>query len=101
MCQNNETKSFQITCLKCGASSDWYSTSSWAKRKWNTRTQGKMKNLKCEECAFFDELDTEQPCCYCFDNIHLKNRLIELINAFFMINKVLYIITDGFGYIRG
>ena len=38
MCQNNETKSFQIMCLKCGASSDWYSTSSWAKRKWNTRT---------------------------------------------------------------
>ena len=31
-----------------------------------------MKNLKCEECAFFDELDTEQPCCYCFDNIHFE-----------------------------
>jgi hypothetical protein len=31
-----------------------------------------MKNLKCEECAFFDELDTEQPCCYCFENIHFE-----------------------------
>ena len=31
-----------------------------------------MKNLKCENCTFFDELDTEQPCCYCFDNIHFE-----------------------------
>ena len=36
-----------------------------------------MKNLKCEECAFFDELDTEQPCCYCFDNIHFEERTEE------------------------
>ena len=31
-----------------------------------------MKNLKCEECVFFDELDTEQPCCCCFDNINFE-----------------------------
>ena len=31
-----------------------------------------MKNLKCEECVFFDELDTEQPCCCCFNNIHFE-----------------------------
>ena len=31
-----------------------------------------MKNLKCEKCAFFDELDTEQPCCCCFDNINFE-----------------------------
>lgn len=31
-----------------------------------------MKNLKCEECAFFDEFDTEQPCCCCFDNINFE-----------------------------
>ena len=36
-----------------------------------------MKNLKCEECAFFDELDTEQPCCYCFYNIHFEKRMEE------------------------
>ena len=36
-----------------------------------------MKNLKCEKCAFFDELDTEQPCCYCFDNIHFEERTEE------------------------
>lgn len=28
-----------------------------------------MKNEVCENCVFFDELKTEQPCCYCFDNI--------------------------------
>ena len=31
-----------------------------------------MKNPKCEECAFFDELDTEQPCCCCFDNVNFE-----------------------------
>ena len=36
-----------------------------------------MKNLKCEEWAFFDELDTEQPCCYCFDNIHFEEQVEE------------------------
>lgn len=36
-----------------------------------------MKNLKCEKCAFFDELDTEQPCCYCFDNIHFEEQAEE------------------------
>jgi hypothetical protein len=36
-----------------------------------------MKNLKCEECVFFDELDTEQPCCYCFDNVHFEKRTEE------------------------
>ena len=39
--------------------------------------KGEMKNLKCEECAFFDELNTEQPCCYCFDNIHFEERMEE------------------------
>ena len=33
---------------------------------------GKMKNLKCEDCAFFDELDTEQPCCGCVDFVNFE-----------------------------
>ena len=36
-----------------------------------------MKNLKCEECAFFDEFDTEQPCCCCFDNINFEKQTEE------------------------
>ena len=36
-----------------------------------------MKNLKCEKCAFFDELDAEQPCCCCFDNIHFEEQTEE------------------------
>lgn len=36
-----------------------------------------MKNLKCEECAFFDKLDTEQPCCCCFDNINFEQQTEE------------------------
>lgn len=31
-----------------------------------------QKNLKCEGCAFFDELPTEQPCCGCVDNINFE-----------------------------
>ena len=36
-----------------------------------------MKNLKCEVCAFFEEFDTEQPCCCCFDNIHFEGLMEE------------------------
>lgn len=36
-----------------------------------------MKNIKCEECIFFDEFNTEQPCCSCFDNILFEKRAEE------------------------
>ena len=26
-----------------------------------------MKGIKCDNCAFFDEMDNEQPCCGCVD----------------------------------
>lgn len=31
-----------------------------------------MKQIKCEDCAFFDELDTEQPCCGCVDFVNFE-----------------------------
>ena len=36
------------------------------------------KYHKCEDCAFFDEICTEQPCCGCVDNINfIKNEEYE------------------------
>lgn len=29
-----------------------------------------MKPYYCENCAFFDELKNEQPCCYCVGGIN-------------------------------
>ena len=29
-----------------------------------------MKPYYCENCAFFDELKNEQPCCYCVEGIN-------------------------------
>ena len=26
-----------------------------------------MKSMKCEDCVYYDELKTEQPCCGCVD----------------------------------
>ena len=31
-----------------------------------------MKQIKCEECAFFDEFDTEQPRCGCVDFVNFE-----------------------------
>ena len=31
-----------------------------------------MKNEKCEDCAYFDELETEQPCCGCVDGVNFE-----------------------------
>ena len=39
-----------------------------------------MKNLKCEECVFFDELPNEQPCCGCIDNINFVREKSKAIS---------------------
>lgn len=31
-----------------------------------------MKGMKCEDCVFYDELDTEQPCCGCVDFVNFE-----------------------------
>ena len=31
-----------------------------------------MKGTKCEDCVFYDELETEQPCCGCVDFVNFE-----------------------------
>ena len=31
-----------------------------------------MKNIKCDDCVYFDELETEQPCCCCVDGVNFE-----------------------------
>ena len=31
-----------------------------------------MKPMKCEDCVYYDELKTEQPCCGCVDFVNFE-----------------------------
>ena len=31
-----------------------------------------MKGMKCEDCVFYDEQQTEQPCCGCVDFVNFE-----------------------------
>ena len=34
--------------------------------------EGEMKQAKCEDCVYYDELKTEQPCCGCVDFVNFE-----------------------------